>query len=78
MQGRTLKQSRLVLQPGTAGFVDLTLREIGATPRRLEINPCWTVADGAAVGSFALIDNATGLTIAQTYPAALAVAEERQ
>jgi len=71
-QGRVIKQSRMTLQPGTSGFADLRWPEIGATARRVELDPCWTVAGGMAVGTFALIDNLTGLTIVQAYPADLA------
>jgi hypothetical protein len=74
-QGRTIKQSEIILPAGASGFLDLKWAEIGATSRRVEISPCWknqsgTVALGAAVGSLAVLDNFTGLTIAQSYPAA--------
>jgi len=68
-EGRVLKESRITLQPGTSGFVELRWPEIGERARRVEIEPCWTVDGGPAVGTFALIDNLTGLNIAQAYPA---------
>jgi hypothetical protein len=76
INGRTLKQSRLTLQPETGGFVDLKWQEIGSTARRVEIDPCFKVAGGAVVASFAVIDN-SGLTVAQTYPATLAIGTPR-
>jgi hypothetical protein len=74
-QGRTLKQSRIVVPAGAGGFLDLKWSDIGATSRRVEIDPCWKIASGetaggTAVASLALLDNLTGLTIAQSYPAA--------
>ena len=69
--GRVIKESRTTLQPGTSGFAELRWPEIGASTRRVEIEPCWTVAGGLAVGTFAVIDNLTGLTIVQAYPAVL-------
>jgi hypothetical protein len=74
--GKTVKQSRLILAPETGGFVHLRLAETGATARRVEIDPCFTVERGSAVGSLATIDNFTGLTITQAYPAALARADQ--
>lgn len=74
-QGRLLKQTRTTLQPGTSGSADLRWAEAGGTSRRIEINPCWTVAGGSAVGTFAVIDTFSGLTIAQAFPATLASAE---
>jgi hypothetical protein len=73
MQGNLLKQSQMILQPDTGGFVDLRWEEAKSTARRVEINPCFTVARGAAVGTFAVVDNFTGLTLAQAYPAAPAM-----
>ncbi|HTR36600.1 MAG TPA: hypothetical protein VMH80_11900 [Bryobacteraceae bacterium] len=69
--GRVIKEARTTLQPGTSGFAELRWPEIGAAARRVEIEPCWTVAGGLAVGTFALIDNFTGLTLVQAYPAIL-------
>lgn len=71
MQGKTIKQSRMILQPGTGGYVDLKWQETGSTAMRVEIAPCWKVAGGGAVASFALVDSFTGLTIVQSYPAVL-------
>ncbi len=76
-QGRTLKQSRLILAAGASGWLDLKWSELGASASRVEIQPCWKVASGGAsplgpvVGSLAVLDRFTGLTIAQSYPAAL-------
>ena len=70
--GKTVKQSRLILEPETGGFVDLKYAETGGTGRRVELQPCFTVERGTAVGSLSTIDNFTGLTITQAYPAALA------
>ena len=71
-QGNTIKQSRLMLQPGTGGFVDLTWLETRSPSRRVEITPCFKVATGAVVGSLEIVDNFFGLTLVQAYPAALA------
>jgi hypothetical protein len=68
--GRTIKQSRMTLQPGASGFLDLHFSEVGGVSRKVQIDPCFKVAGGAAVGSLAIIDNFTGLTVAQAYPAA--------
>jgi hypothetical protein len=75
VDGRVLKESRMTLQPGTGGFLDLKWVEAAATSRRVEIDPCWTIERGAAVGSFMVVDNLTGLTTAIGYPAALVTAE---
>lgn len=72
--GRTVKQTRLVLQPDTAGFVNLKWEETGSTARKVDIIPCIKVGSGNPVGSFAIIDNFTGLTLSQAYPAAELVA----
>lgn len=71
MQGRTLKQSHVVLQPGTSGFLDLTFAEAGSTDRHGEIDPCFKVARGAAVGTVAVVDAVTGFTLAHAYPGSL-------
>jgi hypothetical protein len=68
--GRTVKQSRMTLQPGASGFLDLRFSEVAGGSRKVQIDPCFKVASGAAVGSLAIIDSFTGLTVAQTYPAA--------
>jgi hypothetical protein len=61
----------MTLAPGTAGFLDLTFEETRSMDRRAEIIPSLTVIGGPAVGSFALLDSATGRTITQSYPAAV-------
>jgi hypothetical protein len=76
INGRTLKQSRMTLQPETAGFLDLRLAEVGSTARRAELQACIKVERGTAVGAFAVVDNFTGLTLAQAYPAALAQGQQ--
>lgn len=70
--GKTIKQTTLILEPETGGFVDLKYNETGGAGRRVEIKPCFTVVRGTAVGTLSTIDNFTGLTITQAYPAALA------
>jgi hypothetical protein len=76
LQGRVLKTSRMTLQPDTGGFLDLKWSETGSTSRRVELSPCFKVAvgGGPAVGTLAVVDNFTGLTLSQGYPAVLAVA----
>jgi hypothetical protein len=69
-----VKQTRLVLQPDTAGFVNLKWEETGSTARKVDIFPCIKVGSGNPVGSFAIIDTFTGLTLSQAYPAAELVA----
>ncbi|HEV3199264.1 MAG TPA: hypothetical protein VGZ73_15230 [Bryobacteraceae bacterium] len=68
--GRVLKQSGINLAPATAGFLDLSFEETHSANRRAVIIPSLTVTGGPAVGSFALLDSATGRTITQSYPAA--------
>lgn len=74
-QGRLLKQTDITLQPGTSGFADLRFAETRTAARRVEIEPCWKVAGGAAAATFSVLDTFSGLTIAQAYPATLASAE---
>jgi hypothetical protein len=76
IQGNAIKQSRMTLQPDTGGFLDLKWSETGTTARRVELSPCFKVAvgGGPAVGTLAVVDNFSGLTLAQAYPATLAVA----
>jgi hypothetical protein len=76
IQGKLIKQSRMTLQPDTGGFLDLRWAETGSTARRVEIDPCWKVSGGPAVGTLAIVDDFSGLTLAQAYPAALAVAAQ--
>jgi hypothetical protein len=71
LSGRVLKQTLLTLQPETGGFVDLRFAEAGTGGRRLELEPFLKVERGSAVGAFAIVDNFTGLTLVQAYPAAL-------
>lgn len=71
LQGNTIKQSRLTLQPGTAGFVDLSWAETRIPSRRVELQPCFKVATGTIVGSVSIIDNLLGATVAHAYPSTL-------
>lgn len=73
LEGKVLKQSRMTLQPDTGGFLDLKLSETRSTSGRVEIDPCFKVAGGQAVGTFAILDNFFGLTLVQAYPAVPAV-----
>lgn len=76
MAGRLIKQSRMILPANSGGYVDVKWAEIGTTARRVEIQPCWKgavggiVPLGSAIATFAVIDNFTGMTLAQTSPAA--------
>ena len=74
--GRLVKQGRMTLQPETGGFADLRFAEAGGTGRRAEIDPCWKVERGNIVASLAVVDNFTGLTLTQAYPAGLARANQ--
>jgi hypothetical protein len=69
--GRPLKESRMILQPGTSGFADLRYSEVGSTDRAVEIRPAVTTGEGPAIASFALIDAESGRTITQTTLASL-------
>jgi hypothetical protein len=69
--GRLLKQSRLTLAPGTAGFLDLTFDETRSLDRRAVVIPSLNVTGGPAVGSLAVLESATGITITQSSPAVL-------
>ena len=71
MNGRTLKQARMTLAPGTSEFLDLKLSDTTSTARRLEIEPCFTVERGTAVGSVAIVDGLTGMTLTHAYPGRL-------
>ena len=68
-QGRTLKQVQMFVQPGAVGVANLSYAETRSTARRVELEPCIKVARGAVIGTFAIVDNTTGLTLAQAYPA---------
>jgi hypothetical protein len=69
--GRLLKQSRLTLAPGTAGFLDLPFDETRSLDRRAVVIPSLNVTGGPAVGSLAVLESATGITITQSSPAVL-------
>ncbi len=76
MAGKLIKQSRMILPANTGGHLDVKWADLGTTARRVEISPCWKGAVGgiaslgSAIASFAVIDNFTGMTLAQTSPAA--------
>ena len=70
--GRTLKQSRMVLQPGTAGYLDLFYEDTPQTATREEVRPMITVNGGNAIGGFAILDRGTGGTVTQSFPASSA------
>jgi hypothetical protein len=72
--GRTLKSARMSIAPGTAASLDLTLANTAGSTGRVTIDPCWTVASGAAVLSLQIIDKLSGLTLSQGYPASFASA----
>jgi hypothetical protein len=67
--GRTLKSARMSIAPGTAASLDLTFANTAASAGRVTIDPCWTVASGAAVLSLQILDEFSGLTLSQAYPA---------
>jgi hypothetical protein len=69
--GRVLKSERKSVPAGTGAYFDLNYAESGSTERRVLIDPCWTVANGAAVLDLQTVDSFTGLTLTQGYPAAL-------
>jgi hypothetical protein len=50
IQGATLKQATLTLQPGTGGFLDFASDRPSLVPQRAEINPFFTVLRGGAGG----------------------------
>jgi len=62
VRGRIVKQSSVTLQPGAAGFLDLTAADLGLTGRRGEIIPCIRVVGGAAFTSLQQFDNFTQRT----------------
>jgi hypothetical protein len=62
VRGRIVKQSTVTLQPGTAGFLDLTGADLGLTARRGEIVPCIRVLRGSAFTSLQQFDNFTQRT----------------
>jgi hypothetical protein len=69
--GGVLKQSRMTLAPGTAAFLDLSFDETRSIDRRAVVIPSLNVSGGPAVGGFAVLDGATGITITQSFPAAV-------
>lgn len=76
INGRTLKQETLRLEPGTSGFSDLRFAEAASAGRRITIDPCFKVGDGGpVVGTLAIFDDALGQPGAQAYPATLAAAQ---
>jgi len=76
MNGRTLKQLAVTIEPGKSAFLDLHFAEAGSIARRVTIDPCWKVGDGGPVtGTFVIIDDGIGQPGVQSYPAALASAQ---
>jgi hypothetical protein len=71
--GRMLKQSRMVIEPGTGGYLDLHYEDTPQTMPRQEVIPQLTITGGNGIGGFAVLDRATGGTITQSFPAAAAV-----
>ncbi len=69
--GGVFKSARLSLLPGTSGHVDFHFSDASSAGGRVLIQPCWTVASGAAVLNFETVDAPTGLTITHAYPAAI-------
>lgn len=74
INGRLLKQTTMILQPGTGGVLDLRWQDTGSTARRVEITPCFKVLRGSAITNFAIIDSALGVTLSQSYQATRLVA----
>jgi len=70
--GNVLKSARMSIQPGASAFVDLNFSDTKAAGGRVTIDPCWTVASGAAILDLQTIDRLTGITVTQAYPAAFA------
>jgi hypothetical protein len=66
--GRMLKLSRMVLEPGTGGYLDLHYEDTPQTMPRQTVIPQLTVTGGNAVGGFAVLDRATGGTVTQSFP----------
>ena len=69
--GRVLKSGRKSVPAGAGAVFDLSYAETGSTERRVLIDPCWTVANGAAVLDLQTVDSFTGFTLTQGYPSAL-------
>ncbi len=68
-QGNTLKSARMMLAPGMGGVLDILWSEIGTRTPRGEIQPCFKVADGAAIGTFEVLDSSTSAPLAHMSPA---------
>ena len=62
----------MVLQPGTAGYLDLFYEDTPQTATREEVRPQITVNGGNAIGGFAILDRGTGGTVTQSFPASSA------
>ncbi|HEX3747550.1 MAG TPA: hypothetical protein VHW09_26620 [Bryobacteraceae bacterium] len=72
--GNVLKSARMSIRPGASAFLDLNISDTSAAGGRVTIDPCWTVAGGAAVVDLQTIDRLTGMTVTQAFPAAFATA----
>jgi hypothetical protein len=73
LNGRTLKQADLTVQPGGSGFLDFRFSEAASSARRLMLQPCIKVGDGGpVVATLGIIDDGGGQPAVQTYPALLA------
>jgi hypothetical protein len=70
--GRTLKSARMTIAPGASAYLDLTLANTASAGGRVTLQPCFTVATGAAVLDLQIIDTFSGFTLSQGYPASLA------
>ncbi|HKE20866.1 MAG TPA: hypothetical protein VKB88_00665 [Bryobacteraceae bacterium] len=70
--GSTLKSARMAIAPGAAAYLDLTFANTAASSGRVTIDPCWTVASGAAVLDLQILDTFSGFTLSQGYPASFA------
>jgi hypothetical protein len=70
--GRTLKSARMTIAPGAAAYLDLTFANTATAAGRVTIDPCWTVASGAAVLDLQIIDTFSGFTLSHGYPASFA------
>jgi hypothetical protein len=71
LRGRVIKQSRVTIEPGAGGSMDLRTAETpGAVGGRGEIVPCIRVERGQVVANFRVLDTLTGHTNLLTHPAA--------
>ena len=66
--GRTLKTSRVLLQPGTGAYLDINYEETPQTTPRQQVIPQLKANTGNIVGGFAVLDRATGGTVTQSFP----------